>query len=42
MTIAEYLENRRYPGRIIILGNTREGKAAIAYALMGRPRRGEA
>lgn len=36
MTIAEYLENRRYPGRIIILGNTREGKAAIAYALMGR------
>ena len=36
MTIREYLENRKYPGRMIITGSTEDGRSVIAYALMGR------
>ena len=36
MTIAEYLENRKYPGRLIIAGNTEDGKSVLCYAIMGR------
>ena len=36
MTITEYLEGRKYPGRLIIAGATSEGKAVLAYAIMGR------
>ena len=36
MTLDGYFEGRRYPGRVIIIGNTREGRSAIAYAIMGR------
>ena len=36
MTIREYLENRKYPGRMIITGSTADGRSVIAYALMGR------
>lgn len=34
--ISEVLSGNRYPGRIIIIGKTFDGKVAIAYAIMGR------
>ena len=35
MTISEYLD-RKYPGRVIIAGNSSDGKAVLCYAIMGR------
>lgn len=36
MTIKDYLKPRKYPGRVIIAGNTAQGKAVLCYAIMGR------
>lgn len=35
-TITNYLSNRKYPGRTIIAGNTKDGKLFMAYLLQGR------
>lgn len=36
MTVYEYLEEKRYPGRIILAGTSRSHEAVLAYAIMGR------
>ena len=35
-TINNYLSNRKYPGRTVIAGNTKDGKLFMAYLLQGR------
>ena len=35
-TITNYLSNRKYPGRTVIAGNTKDGKLFMAYILQGR------
>ncbi len=36
MKIADYFSQRKYPGRVIIAGNTNDKKPVLAYAIMGR------
>ena len=36
MKASEYLKARRYPGRIIGMGRTGDGRNAVIYAIMGR------
>lgn len=36
MNISEYFSTKRYPGRIIIAGFSKDGKRVTAYAIMGR------
>ena len=36
MTIDKYLKGNRYPGRVLIAGNSQDGSIVAAYAIMGR------
>lgn len=36
LDLKEYLKNNTYPGRFILAGCTRDNKAVLAYAIMGR------
>ena len=36
LELKNYLENNTYPGRFILAGCTRDNKAVLAYAIMGR------
>ena len=36
MTIDKYLKGNKYPGRVLIAGNSNDGSIIAAYAIMGR------
>ena len=36
MNLSEYFSTRKYPGRIIISGFSKDGEKVTAYAIMGR------